>query len=556
MRVPAATLALSFVLSSFSSASDLTPRRAFPLKSAADATLEFSAEAQSALRSVRNVRFDSVEVPSFGVVDLDLHRVSLHVEPRSVRVDGRRGTNRAFESLSLWSGHIVGAPGSEVFLAFSPHGSRGFVANGSRRVHLDAMPSEDGDWQNARSTWRVDDGSPSLATKSTAPFCVGALTPPTRSATTHVTPPLPSPGLKSTTVTPIYECRVAIETDTQYFNLFGNLNAAQTYLFSLLGAISDRYREQVGVILTFPYFGFHTSSDPWVAQEQGGGSIGLLYEFQAAWQNGGGPVQSDLYHFVSGADLGGGVAWLPAVCDQTYGFAVSGNIGGNTPIPVAVGPLNWDFMVVAHELGHNLGAPHTHDYCPTPADECAPGGYFGACQSQNVCTTQGTIMSYCHLCSGGLTNITTYLHPFSVNDCRNTISQSCLGFYEGVSYYANLGYALAGSSGTPSLAISWNGISDTLSLAIASAPASKPGMLFVAASTAYLPLFGGTLVPAVQIAAPIATDASGAITLNAPLPPGTVSFPGGATFFAQAWISDPVTYVAATNGAEFELIFP
>jgi Metallo-peptidase family M12 len=558
MRVAAAIVLLSCL--PVANAEDLALRRPFPLVERAVAGQSEWAIDRSAiagLSNVRNVRFDGVAVPGLGRVSLDVTKVVLRIEERALRLDDRHAPNRALPNLSMWSGRVVGEPGSEVFLAFSPFGSRGFVAANGVRTHLDAVPGAGRDWSRSFSVWRVDDGSPQLAVASGAPFCAGALTPPTRTATTFPTPQLPA-GVptKSTSVTPIYECRVAIETDTQYYSIFGNLPAASTYLFQLLGAVSDRYREQIGVILTFPYVGFYSSSDPWVAQEQGGGSIGLLYEFQAAWQNGAGPVQADLNHFISGANLGGGVAWLPAVCDQTYGFAVSGNIGGNTPFPVAQGPINWDFMVVAHEFGHNLGAPHTHDYCPTPADECAPGGYFGACQTQQVCTSAGTIMSYCHLCSGGLGNITTYFHPFSVNDCRNTIAASCLGFYEGISYYANLGYALAGSGGTPALAVNWNGITDVLSFEITQASPFRPGILFVAGSAAYLPLYGGTLVPAVQISMPITTNGAGKVSLGAPLPPGTVSLPGGATFFAQAWISDPFTFVSATNGSEFELIFP
>jgi hypothetical protein len=108
---------------------------------------------------------------------------------------------------------------------------------------------------------------------------------------------------------------------------------------------------------------------------------------------------------------------LPGLCDQIYGFGVSGNVDGQVAFPVAQGPLNWDFMVFAHEVGHNFGAPHTHDYCP-PLDECAPPGYFGSCQTQEDCITDGTVMSYCHLCPGGLSNITTYFHPQNVADMR------------------------------------------------------------------------------------------------------------------------------------------
>jgi len=95
---------------------------------------------------------------------------------------------------------------------------------------------------------------------------------------------------------------------------------------------------------------------------------------------------------------------------------------------VQQGPANWDFMVTAHEIGHNFGSPHTHDYCP-PLDECAPPGYFGGCQTQQVCTNQGTIMSYCHLCSGGLANVTTYFHPQNVIDMRAWVEGTCLPAY-------------------------------------------------------------------------------------------------------------------------------
>jgi hypothetical protein len=109
---------------------------------------------------------------------------------------------------------------------------------------------------------------------------------------------------------------------------------------------------------------------------------------------------------VSGANLGGGIAYLSTLCDtaQDFSFAVSGNIDGQVPFPIAVGPLNWDFMVTAHETGHNFGSPHTHDFSP-PIDQCA----FG------ICITDGTLMSYCHLCPGGLASITTPARPLAAS---------------------------------------------------------------------------------------------------------------------------------------------
>jgi Bacterial Ig domain/PA14 domain len=73
---------------------------------------------------------------------------------------------------------------------------------------------------------------------------------------------------------------------------------------------------------------------------------------------------------------------------------------------------------VMHEMGHNFGAPHTHDHTP-PADGC------GA----NDCTLayEGTIMSYCHLCTGGMSNISLKFHPYSVASMNAHLAATSCG---------------------------------------------------------------------------------------------------------------------------------
>ena len=119
-----------------------------------------------------------------------------------------------------------------------------------------------------------------------------------------------------------------------------------------------------------------------------------------------------------GGGLGGGVAWLGVVCNPDWGYALSANLGSNFPYPMENNnPQNWDLMVFMHELGHNFGAPHTHDLDPI-YDDCANGDC--------TITPDATIMSYCHLCSGGLANIRLeFCVPNIVNMNAHLSTTSC-----------------------------------------------------------------------------------------------------------------------------------
>ena len=85
-------------------------------------------------------------------------------------------------------------------------------------------------------------------------------------------------------------------------------------------------------------------------------------------------------------------------------YGISGNLHGAFPLPVQDNSHdNWDLMVVSHELGHNFGTGHTHDSYNPPIDGCGNGDCANAFDT--------TIMSYCHLCPGGLSNMDMRFHP-------------------------------------------------------------------------------------------------------------------------------------------------
>jgi len=129
----------------------------------------------------------------------------------------------------------------------------------------------------------------------------------------------------------------------------------------------------------------------------------------------------DLVHFISGKSVQGGIAYVGSVCDPRYAFGVSqvfGHFDLSDPTQI------WDVLVVTHEIGHNLGTPHTHCYSP-PVDECYD--QEANCYAGPVVCSRGTIMSYCHLNCGGLPDIDLVFGDVVSAEIRSTVATaSCL----------------------------------------------------------------------------------------------------------------------------------
>jgi hypothetical protein len=358
-----------------------------------------------------------VPVPDLGPVALDLQRVPLPVAADAVvTIDGvalEGGLRTLVGELELWSGTILGLEGSRAFLM--RHGrrieGRLELPVGDRRI-VEIVP-DDSPGVDARVLRPLaDDGErwpgggdfcqPSPSARALDP---GSLAPPTD----------PQPAVLS-------GCRLALETDHALYQKFGSSGALGDYLVGLIASVGDRFLTDVGVRLSIAYLGIHTTADDgWTTPDNGGTPGQLLSEFKAAW-DGGWPADADLAHFLSGARLGGGSAFADVLCDPLFGYAVSADLRGNLDWATWDGQSStatWDFVVVAHELGHGFGALHTHDYCP-PIDRCVDN-----CSGSMVCS-QGTLMSYCHLCSGGLANIDLDFHPFTANVMRGAVNRSCL----------------------------------------------------------------------------------------------------------------------------------
>ncbi|MEM8709335.1 MAG: M12 family metallo-peptidase [Planctomycetota bacterium] len=383
-------------------------------------------EAIRALQGHASVSMPGVPLPDGTSVILDLNRVSFDFDSMGIHVDGEPARWDSGD-LSLWTGTVLGDPFSEVTLGFSTLGTYGWISTAGEIWHISAHAQNGRTWDRPGCQMWAESVSADYRENSERPSCLADMV--SNGFPSAVPTPMDE-RMRFSGGTQLSECKVSIETDFQLFQLFGNLNAQQNYMAMLLAAISNRFETEVDVVLTYPYVMFHTTqNDGWTTADTGGNTVDMLFEFRDAWENNI-PAGGHLGHFISGANLGGGVAWLDTLCNGSFGFAVSANLGAAVNFPVMQGSGNWDFYVICHELGHNFASPHTHDYCP-PLDECAPSNLFGQCQSQRNCTNQGTIMSYCHLCNGGVTNITTFFHPTVQQRMRDAVAVSCLPPWNG-----------------------------------------------------------------------------------------------------------------------------
>jgi hypothetical protein len=363
---------------------------------------------------------DEIQIKNFPLsrvrsVDLALKRFDVFTTDAEVVVASINSHGQIVElsttrpDVVLLRGFIIDEPESQVFLALGVHTTNGWIESRGSTFVVAKNPKE-----NWTAVYELDAVDPSLMNWIDFKCGVDEVVEFTKDQSADRTH---TRGLE-------INCpalRMAIDTDWQFTgNLFGgNTDASGEYAATLIGAVSTIYESDVDIATKICYLRlWENSNDPW----SGGSSSAQLSEFHTYWNSNMGHIDRHLAHMLSAQGLGGGIAYVNAVC-TTYGYAVSGNLGGSFPLPIEDhNGNNWDLMVVAHETGHNCGTLHTHDYSP-PIDGCG----LGDCSE----AWGGTIMSYCHTCSGGLSNMVMSFHPIVqdtiVNYLANDISCSLGG---------------------------------------------------------------------------------------------------------------------------------
>ncbi|MEI6412535.1 MAG: M12 family metallo-peptidase, partial [Bacteroidota bacterium] len=186
--------------------------------------------------------------------------------------------------------------------------------------------------------------------------------------------------------------QIYFECDYQlYLDKGSNVTNVNNYVTALFNQVATLYaNENISVSISQIYV--WNTPDPYISQTSTSGVLNAFRTTRGANFNG------NLAHFLSTRSLGGGIAFVDAICVKEYAFGVSAIYNSYQNVPT----YSWTVEVVTHELGHNLGSWHTHscswpggalDNCVTPEGSCPPGP---------APVNGGTIMSYCHLTNYGI----------------------------------------------------------------------------------------------------------------------------------------------------------
>lgn len=214
--------------------------------------------------------------------------------------------------------------------------------------------------------------------------------------------------------TAAYECKkVSLYWEADfgvYMHKQSSTTGTQIYMTGLFNQVQTLYRNEK-IAVELKTIDIWTVPDNYDSTSSGGG----LNTFRSRWNGKGNNFDGDLAMLLARDPGGnGGVAYLDVLCYRPNAYAYGDVNGSYLTVPT----YSWDVMMVTHELGHNLGSRHTH-WCGWKT------GSGGSCGSIDNCTTQesgsgcstcpstfsnsqpasawkGTIMSYCHLVSRGI----------------------------------------------------------------------------------------------------------------------------------------------------------
>lgn len=247
-----------------------------------------------------------------------------------------------------------------------------------------------------------------------------------------------------------YEAKIAVDTDNEWMSS-RTVSEANTYIANMFVNMNVFFERDFSTRLLLSDVTLRTETDPYSNQST---TSDYLAAFGEEWKNNKTSVDRDFALLLSAQIVASnqfsGIAWLDLYCENGFTASVNGTLKtvGSYSVNAMGSSLSEAFVsqLVAHELGHNFGSPHTHCYS-TPIDNCTNSeAAFGCFSGTESCPASGsgTIMSYCHLgvCSPIFTNNETF-HPTVISFIGSKIvdnsppTRSCLDLVVDTTIFAN-----------------------------------------------------------------------------------------------------------------------
>jgi len=286
----------------------------------------------------------------------------------------------------VYRGQVADMPNSRVFIAAAGDRVTGYVEQGGTRQ------------------WFGDDGADEHRGPAGLPPGVGRCAIAGHDHGTHEAPPVEdepraaaadggTAGISIPDAAPRV-VEVAIETDYELFSLFNDLDATADHVATVYAAVSDICLRDFNVRIQLTFVRL------WDTPEDLFNEPDPLGPLRSHWNNEMAFVDRDLVQFLSGRRNlpWGGIAYLNALC-TTFGYSIVGYALGVVPDLDMPSIYQFDVPVTAHEIGHNLGANHTHFYG------------LDNCNLLDNSPQRGTIMSYCSQTVSGANAVTDlYFH--------------------------------------------------------------------------------------------------------------------------------------------------
>lgn len=333
----------------------------------------------------------SLRIPADGAdYIIDLEQTQIESPDFRIRTSGGKMFDGAMEKIWSYRGLIRGVPSSLAVFSFRKNEVSAVISGGAGNLNLVK-------YKNGEMPLYALFNDRDIQDENTFKCHSEGLETAGRSFHTPSANPEPASPLSG-------NCRrvdLYFECDHQLFlDQGGTVEGATAYVESLFNVVAAIYA-QTGINIRISELFIHTQPDNYPS----GTSFEALDAFSDSVTTR--PTfNGTLGHLLSTLPrANGGVAYLDVLCAAGSGINIGySNIYSSfLPLPY----YSWTVNVLAHELGHNFGSPHTQS-CSW---EISPGvlGMLdscftaeGECYSGPRIASVGTVMSYCHLMNLGV----------------------------------------------------------------------------------------------------------------------------------------------------------